>query len=125
MIPILMEKVDKEAFFKRLEIRGNLDTGEYAIRTKAIVEAVRTQGDEALFNYTTQWDHPDITKENVKVSMAEMKEAFDTLPEALKKALIASCERITAFHEKQKQNTWIDIKPNGELLGQRDRKSVV
>lgn len=119
MIRLLRESGEKNDFFKVLEQRGNMDTGEYAMQTKAIVKAVREQGDEALFAYTNQWDHPDVSPDNVKVDREMMRQAFETLDEDLKRAMSLSCERIRQFHEKQKQNTWMDIKPNGEILGQR------
>lgn len=119
MIRFIGKKEERASFFKTLEIRGNMDTGEYAIRTKAIVEAVRTRGDAALFEYTNKWDHPDITPENVKISKESMQEAYESLGPSLKKAMSLAYERIYAFHEKQKQNTWMDIKENGEILGQR------
>lgn len=119
MIRIIENDADKKAFFDVLHVRGNMDTGNYALQTKAIVEAVRSRGDEALFEYTNQWDHPDLAPSNVRVNKEEMKEAFEGLDEKLKEAMCLAHRRIVAFHEKQKQNTWMDIKPNGEILGQR------
>ncbi|MDA3730589.1 histidinol dehydrogenase [Niameybacter massiliensis] len=106
-------------FFNILEERGNLDTSKFALGVKEIVENVRHTGDAALFNYTHQWDNANVTAENVQISNEEMKKAYEELPDNLKKAMVLSYERIRAFHEKQKQNTWMDVKPNGEILGQR------
>ncbi|MBU3811866.1 MAG: histidinol dehydrogenase [Candidatus Niameybacter stercoravium] len=119
MIRLLDKKSEQEAFFNQLAIRGNLDTSDYAKQTHKIVEDVKMRGDEALFEYTNKWDHPDIQPSNVKISKEAMKEAFDSLSPKLKQAMTVSYNRIRLFHEKQKQNSWLDMKENGEMLGQR------
>lgn len=119
MIRMIEKPAEKKMFFNILEERGNLDTSKFALGVKEIVENVRHTGDAALFNYTHQWDNANVTAENVQISNEEMKKAYEELPDNLKKAMVLSYERIRAFHEKQKQNTWMDVKPNGEILGQR------
>ncbi len=119
MIEIINSKEQVDKLLDVLKERGNMDTGENALIAKEIVARVRDEKDTALFEYTNKFDCPSLTAENVKVSQEEMKEAFDSLPEDLKAAMTLSADRIRAFHEKQKQNTWIDVKENGEILGQR------
>ena len=104
---------------EQLKECGNMDTGEAAQTVKEIVGRVRQEGDAALFEYTRKFDGSFMNKTNVKVSREEMKAAFENLNPELQKAMMLSAKRIKAFHEKQKQNTWMDIKENGEILGQR------
>lgn len=119
MIQIIDQPAKKQLFFQILEERGNLDTSNIAQGVKEIVKNVRELGDEALFNYTHQWDNPNITPENVQISKDEMEKAYNNLPTKLKEAMTLSYNRIKDFHQKQKQNSWMDIKTNGEILGQR------
>lgn len=119
MLRIIETETAKQEFLDILKVRGNMDTSNYALAAKEIVEAVRTKGDAALFEYTAKWDCPSITPANVRVTKEEMVAAFEGLDKALQEAMILSAKRIEAFHEKQKQNTWLDIKDNGEILGQR------
>lgn len=119
MVEIIEGKAAIEELLGILKERGNMDSGSFAQIAKEIVSAVRTRGDEALFEYTRRFDDPHMTKETVKVTAEEMKEAFDSLEPGLQKAMLLSAGRIEKFHEKQKQNTWMDIKENGEILGQR------
>nr|WP_307989899.1 histidinol dehydrogenase [uncultured Niameybacter sp.] len=119
MIQIIDQLAKKQLFFQILEERGNLDTSNIAQGVKEIVKNVRELGDEALFNYTHQWDNPNITPENVQISKEEMEKAYNNLPTKLKEAMTLSYNRIKDFHQKQKQNSWMDIKTNGEILGQR------
>lgn len=119
MVQIIESNKEKQAFLEVLEVRGQMDTGEYAEAVKKIVEDVRLNGDEALLRYTQKWDYESITLENIKITKEELKKAYDALDDKLKEAMTLSRDRIAAFHEKQKQNTWIDINENGEILGQR------
>lgn len=119
MIEIIESQEALEALLVTLKERGNMDTGEAALTTKEIVGRVRNEGNRALFEYTQKFDCPFMDESKVKVTAEEMKVAFDGLPEDLQNAMILSAGRIEAFHEKQKQNTWMDVKENGEILGQR------
>ncbi len=119
MIKIIDNQEDKNKFLKALEVRGNMDTGKYALAAKQIVEDVRTNGDAALFKYTAMWDSELVNKETIKVTKEEMKAAFYKLDEELQEAIMLAGGRIQQFHQKQKQNTWMDVKENGEILGQR------
>ena len=119
MIEIIESKEALAALKLTLKERGNMDTGEAAQTAKEIVRRVKNEGDAALFEYTRKFDCPDMDASKVKVSLEEMKAAFENLSPDLQKAMKLSASRIEAFHEKQKQNTWIDVKENGEILGQR------
>ena len=119
MIRLLESRDEQQSFFNTLTTRGNLDTSDYALRTKKIVAEVKARGDKALFEYTNKWDHPDVDRANVCISKGEMEKAFHRLDPKLQKTMKLSQERIRIFHERQKQNTWIDFKDNGEILGQR------
>ena len=119
MVEIIEGKEKVGALLEVLKERGNMDSGSAAQTAKEIVREVRTRGDEALFEYTRRFDDPNMSADTVKVSAKEMKEAFEHLDPELQKAMLLSAGRIEKFHEKQKQNTWMDIKENGEILGQR------
>ena len=119
MVQIIETSKEKQAFLEVLAVRGQMDTGEYAQAVKKIVEDVRLNGDEALLKYTQQWDCASITSDNIKIGKEELKQAYEALDDQLKEALTLSRNRIEVFHQRQKQNTWIDIQENGEILGQR------
>lgn len=91
----------------------------YADRVNVIVNDVKARGDEAIFEYTQKFDGAVITPENIRVTQEEIDEAVAAVePELLavmKKALV----NIRAYHEKQKQYSWFDSKPDGTILGQK------
>lgn len=103
----------------QLQERGNMDTGDAAQTVKEIVRRIKTDGDTALLEYTRRFDDPEMNLDRIRISVDEMKTAFDNLSSDLKQAMQLSAQRIQAFHEKQKQTSWMDIKENGEILGQR------
>lgn len=92
---------------------------EYEDRVKEILEAVKEKKDEALFAYTRQFDKADICADTVKVTDAEIKEAYDRIDPDLLSAIQRAKENILAFHLKQKQDSWFDSDADGILLGQK------
>lgn len=93
--------------------------GEYEERVAAILKQVKEKGDEALFAYTEQFDHAHLTKETVRVSEEEIAEAYEKTDEKLIGVIRKALENIRSYHEKQKQYSWFDSKPDGTLFGQK------
>ena len=93
--------------------------GEYEERVAAILKQVKEKGDEALFAYTEQFDHAHLTKETVRVSEEEIAEAYEKTDKKLIGVIRKALENIRSYHEKQKQYSWFDSKPDGTLLGQK------
>lgn len=119
MIPIL-NYTDKDAIKTRLLSRSQLTNEEITARVKAIVADVRTRGDEALFDYTARFDKADMNAQNVRVTREEIDRAYAAADEKWVASMREAAKRITAFHEKQKQRTWIDF--DGDIaLGQMVR----
>ncbi|MCD8120047.1 MAG: histidinol dehydrogenase [Lachnospiraceae bacterium] len=93
---------------------------EYEERVAAILNAVRQEGDAAVFRYTKMFDRADLNAENVRVTEAEFEEAYASLedPNFLNIIREASAN-IRAYHEKQRKYSWFDSTPDGTLLGQK------
>lgn len=97
-------------------------TGNYAEFEKIvadIIENVKENGDEALFEYSKKFDKFDLSAENIKVTREEIEEAYKLVDAEYIKVMEHARDNIKAFHEKQVRNTWIDTKPDGSILGQR------
>ena len=117
MIPILMAS-DAQALQARVMERSQLQNDDIAARVKEIVASVRQEGDTALFDYTRRFDQAEITADTVQVTREEIDAAYAAASPEWLAAMREAARRITAFHEKQKQNTWIDFQP-GIALGQK------
>ena len=117
MIPIL-RSTDAEALQKRVMNRSQLENEEVSSRVKEIVARVQSEGDKALFEYTKRFDKAEINADNILVTHEEIDAAYAAASPEWLEAMREAAKRITAFHEKQKQNTWIDFQP-GIALGQK------
>ena len=92
---------------------------EYEKRVAAILEDVKENKDMAVFALTKKFDGADITSENIVVSGEEINEAYELVDPSLVAIIRKAKENIRIYHEKQKQYSWFDSKPNGTMLGQK------
>ena len=117
MIPILRAS-DAGELKRRVMNRSQLQNEEVSRIVKEIVARVRQEGDAALFDYTAKFDHVTMTAETVLVTKDEIARAYAAASPEWLDAMRESARRITAFHEKQKQNTWLNFDP-AISLGQK------
>jgi len=109
----------------RREVLGNLlsrnrtDYGTYEKSVREIVETVRAEGDKALFGYTAQFDHVELTADNVRVTDGEIMEAYEAVSKDLLDVIRKALVNIRSYHEKQRRTSWFDSQENGILLGQK------
>ena len=108
MIPIL-NMADALSLKARVMNRSQLQNEEISRRVKEIVARVREEGDAALFEYTARFDKADINADNVLVTREEIDKAYEAASPEWLAAMREAARRITAFHEKQKSNTWINF----------------
>lgn len=109
----------KKDLLKNLLKRSPSNFGNYAETVQGIVDDVRDNGDAALFSYTKKFDKADITAANVKVTQAEIDYAYTQVSPELLEVIRKARKNIWEYHEKQRQYSWFDSKPNGTLLGQK------
>ncbi|MBP5556013.1 MAG: histidinol dehydrogenase [Lachnospiraceae bacterium] len=92
---------------------------EYESTVNDILANIRENGDKALFEYTSKFDGFQLTPENIKVTRAEIDEAYTKLDKEYIEVLKEAASNIRAFHEKQLRNSWFETKPDGTLLGMK------
>ena len=110
---------ERSALFGSLADRGSARYGAYEEAVGQIVEAVKKDGDQALFSYTEQFDHCKTDKETVEVTDQEIREAYESVDPGLLSVIRKALVNIRAFHEKQKRPGWFETKPDGSILGMR------
>lgn len=91
----------------------------YSERVDAIIRDVKTRGDAAVFEYTKQFDKADLCAQNIRVTDAEIKEAYGQVDAKLLEVIRRSMENIRIYHEKQRQYGWFDTTADGTILGQK------
>ncbi|MBE5847655.1 MAG: histidinol dehydrogenase [Lachnospiraceae bacterium] len=114
----LDEKAVKNVLNDLLKRSPNQYT-EYEKTVNDIIQNVRENGDSALFSYTEQFDHFAVTADNIIVTGEEIQKAYDALDPEFVAVMRRSAENIRRFHEKQLRNSWMDIREDGSILGQR------
>lgn len=92
-------------------------------RVAEIIQAVRTEGDEALVRLTRELDqNPVKVASDLILDESDLEAAFDGLSPDLKTALTTARDRIWAFHEAQKESSWrLPNQGDGIILGQEVR----
>lgn len=93
---------------------------EVSVKVADIIRAVRRDGDAAVLEFTNRFDRRDAQSvEALEVSHERMQQALNAIPAAQREALEAAAERVTRYHEKQKQDSWSYREADGTLLGQQ------
>lgn len=101
--------------------RTQLDYADVPAVVDQIIKSIREKGDEALFGYTEKFDGCPMDKKSIRVTKAEIEEAYGLVDENLVRVIKRSRDRIYDFHLKQKHNSWLEPSENGEMLGQMIR----
>lgn len=115
-------KVDGKA---ELEYKKLLDSRATAVgktvteSVQQIIEEVHEKGDQALLAYTEKFDGK--LPQYIEVPREEINDALSEADEAYVNALLNAIENISEFHNRQKQQSFIDAKENGVIMGQRIR----
>ena len=92
---------------------------EYEARVTAILEAVKKDRDQALFAFTEKFDGASLNANTIRVSEEEIQRAYELVDPKLLEIIRKAKENIRVYHEKQRQYSWFDSKPDGTMLGQK------
>lgn len=115
-------KLTKEAISDILETmlqRSPANYGAYEARVTEILNQVRERGDEAVFEYTRQFDKFPADASNIQVTEEEIARAYEETDPALTEVIRKALVNIQKYHEKQKRNSWFDTSGEGTMLGQK------
>lgn len=92
-------------------------------RVADILADVQKRGDAAVLEYTARFDGLTASQLSVlELTQAELKAAFDAIPQAQRDALQAAAKRVRSYHEAQKKasgESWSYRDEDGTLLGQK------
>lgn len=94
---------------------GTPEQNEAALR---IVADVKAEGDAALLRYTEQHDRVKLVAAELRVTPQEIEAAYDEVDAEFLTAIREAAVNIRTFHEKQMRNSWMDLQPDGTMLGQ-------
>lgn len=83
-----------------------------------ILEDVRRNGDDAVIKYANRFDAPKLTVDAIKVTAREMEAALKKVDRSFVRAMNRAASQIEVFHRQQVQQSWIDTRRPGTMLGQ-------
>jgi histidinol dehydrogenase len=110
------------AFQARLHWSADTDAA-IEQRVADILADVQKRGDAAVLEYTQRFDGLAATDmAALELTAAELKAAFDGLPDVQREALQSAAERVRRYHEAQKKacgESWSYRDEDGTLLGQK------
>jgi histidinol dehydrogenase len=85
-----------------------------------IISTIRSRGDAALLEYTQRFDGLKVANATeLEVSTQRLQAALTAIPMKQREALETAAERITAYHDRQKQESWTYTELDGTILGQQ------
>ncbi|SDJ85287.1 histidinol dehydrogenase [Natronincola ferrireducens] len=115
---IKLQGKENQSFFKELKKRTTVDFKDYEKPVEEILEAVKTQGDAGLLEYTQRFDGIDLKERGLRVREEEFDEAYNLVEEDFIQALRRAIDNIRSYHERQRQNSWFTTS-EGIFLGQK------
>ncbi len=85
-----------------------------------VIDAIRRRGDAALMEYTARFDRWSPADAGaLEIAPVRLQTAWDGLPAQQRQALEQAAERIRAYAEHQKLDSWSYTEADGTLLGQQ------
>lgn len=85
-----------------------------------ILKAVRQRGDEAVLEYTRQFDWLEVSgAAELEMPKERLMQALRSLPAAQREALELAADRIRRYAERQKMEDWSYTEADGTVLGQQ------
>ena len=114
-----LDKNTKKNLLEDLLKRSPNHYGTYEKDVAEILGRVKREGDAAVFEYTRRFDGADTDASNIRVTEEEIREAYQLVDSSFLDVLRKALHNIRVYHEKQRQNSWFDSRPDGTILGQK------
>ena len=116
---IIANGTDENNFLKEVEKRNGEKDKKVGEIVSEIIETVKNGGDKAVKDYTLKFDgklpqYYEVPREVINDALTEADPEFVN-------ALLNAQENITDFHNRQKEQGFINPLSNGVILGQRVR----
>lgn len=106
------DKLSPREIFARTD-----DSADVAGAVRDVIDAVKQEGDAALFRFAKQFDRADLSA--LEVTAEELDAAVAGLESGLAGLLQEAAGRIAAFHRRQLTNSFVVSEEEGVVLGQK------
>lgn len=121
MIEVILreERQRRERKLERIATRNVALDNELMSLVAAIVEDVRTRGDEAVIAYTERFDNVKMSPGELRIDEGQLRQSADGAAPGVSHALREAIKRVRAFHEREREESWEMETGAGVRLGQR------
>jgi histidinol dehydrogenase len=92
---------------------------EVEARARAIIEAVKERGDDAVLEFTQRFDGATLTAEQLAISAAELMAASLQADPQLRAAVAEADGNVAAFARKSKRKNWSARNSHGATVGEK------
>lgn len=92
---------------------------ELLASAQEVVLDVRERGDDAVLEYTRQFDGAELDTGRMRVPQPEIEAAYRGTDPDLIRTITAAADNIRRFHSEQKQTSWFIEDGDGVVLGRR------
>lgn len=108
------------AELRELAAAASTDDPELREAVAGILRSVSERGDAALLEYTRRFDGVEVEDAaGLRIGADELAAAVESLDPALLESLRRAADNVRRFHEQQREQGFVDLHPDGTLLGQR------
>ncbi len=116
---IKLNQESKHNILEDLLKRSPNHYGEYEKIVNDIIEQVRIRKDEAVFDYTEQFDQIRLDSDSLKVTEEEIEQAVALTEPKYLEIMAKAAANIEKYHKRQIQNSWFESDERGIILGQK------
>ncbi|HEY6332674.1 MAG TPA: histidinol dehydrogenase, partial [Blastocatellia bacterium] len=110
---------DGSEFLQRMRSRSLQDDPDLIRQVSAIIEGVRSGGDEALVHYTKQFDGIDIGPIGIRVDLSELSSLAARASRGRVDAFLKAAGNVRRFHEHERETGWMIRPEEGRETGIR------
>ncbi|MFI3237351.1 MAG: histidinol dehydrogenase [Lachnospiraceae bacterium] len=114
-----LSKESKSDLLHDLLQRSPSNYGSYEAIVEGIIDSVKANGDEAVFAYTKEFDHCELSADSIRVTAQEIEDAVASIDKEFYAVMEKAAANIVEYHAKQVRQSWFDTKADGSILGQK------
>ncbi|MFZ1082221.1 MAG: histidinol dehydrogenase [Candidatus Kryptoniota bacterium] len=108
---------DAKEKLRKIKSRNLIFDNQLISKVSAIIDAVRSEGDAAVFRFTKEFD--GVSLNQIKVPKEEIEGARSNAGKEILDIISEAAANVRRFHEKQRRHSWMDEDGDGTILGQR------
>lgn len=115
--PVSINSAGGELILEKLLDRFQAADSSRQVAVTEILEKVKDQGDEAVVHFGRKFDAPELSLTGLQVSAQEMQDAYLIVDDDFLDSLGQAIERIHSFHEREMEDSWLQTREDGTIVG--------